>query len=78
MSFDETHPGFFDRLSKVVADLTLNEQKLCAYLYIGLSSNEIAQMLNISLAAVNKSRQRFRKRMNLPPEGDILSFLKSL
>jgi len=78
MSFDETHPGFFDRLSKVVADLTLNEQKLCAYLFIGLSSNEIAQMLNISLAAVNKSRQRFRKRMNLPPEGDILSFLKSL
>lgn len=78
MSFDETHPGFFDRLSKVVSDLTLNEQKLCAYLFIGLSSNEIAQMLNISLAAVNKSRQRFRKRISLPPEGDILSFLQNL
>lgn len=77
-SFDEIHPGFFDLLHTKVPDLTLNEQKLCAYLYINLSSKEIAQIMSISLSAVNKNRQRLRKRLQLPPVGDIYSFLHQL
>ncbi|PKP25322.1 MAG: hypothetical protein CVU06_04245 [Bacteroidetes bacterium HGW-Bacteroidetes-22] len=77
-SFEETHPRFFDKLNDVVPDLTPNEQKLCAYLYINLSSKEIAQIMNISLSSVNKNRQRLRKKLNLPPEGDIYAFLSNL
>lgn len=77
-SFDETYPGFFDKLNDLVPELTPNEQKLCAYLYINLSSKEIAQIMNISLSSVNKNRQRLRKKLNLPPEGDIYTFLCSV
>lgn len=77
ITFEETYSGFLDNLSKKVPDLTLNEQKLCAYLYVGLSSNEIATVMNISLAAVNKNRQRLRKTLGLPANGDILEYLKS-
>lgn len=77
-TFDETHPGFLDDLINAVPDLSLTEQKLCAFLYIGLSSSEIASVMNISLAAVNKSRQRMRKRLGLQPTADICSHLHVL
>lgn len=78
ISLEESHTGLLEKLTNAVPDLTLNEQKLCAYLFVGLSSNEIAQVMNITLAAVNKSRQRMRKRLMLPVNGDIGAFLKSL
>ncbi|HAQ64519.1 MAG TPA: hypothetical protein DCR43_01470 [Bacteroidales bacterium] len=78
ISLEESHTGFLERLIKAVPDLTLNEQKLCAYLFVGLSSNEIAQVMNITLAAVNKGRQRMRKRLQLPVNGDISAFLNAL
>jgi len=78
ITFEETHAGFLDLLVHTVPDLTLNEQKLCAYLYIGLSSTEIARIMNISLAAVNKNRQRIRKTLGLPPNTDISEYLKSI
>jgi tetratricopeptide (TPR) repeat protein/DNA-binding CsgD family transcriptional regulator len=78
ISFDQTHTGFLDNLIKIVPDLSLTEQKLCAYLFIGLSSTEIASVMNISLAAVNKSRQRMRKRLGLQPNADICSYLHVL
>jgi tetratricopeptide (TPR) repeat protein/DNA-binding CsgD family transcriptional regulator len=78
MSFEESHPGFLERLTKLVPGLSLNEQKLCAFIFVGLSSNEMAQVMNISLAAVNKSRQRMRKKMQLPDHGDINEFLSEV
>ncbi|HLO90962.1 MAG TPA: tetratricopeptide repeat protein [Lentimicrobium sp.] len=78
MSFEETHAGFLDLLISNVPELTLNEQKLCAYLFIGLSSNDIARVMNISLAAVNKNRQRLRKTLGLAPNADITDYLKSI
>ncbi|MGE5384171.1 MAG: tetratricopeptide repeat protein [Omnitrophica WOR_2 bacterium] len=78
MSFEDTHAGFLDLLMNTVPDLTLNEQKLCAYLFIGLTSNDIAKVMNISLAAVNKNRQRIRKTLGLPPNADITEYLKNI
>lgn len=78
VSFEEAYPGFFDRLLQVAPGLTLNEQKLCAYLLIRLSSREIADVMNISLAAVNKNRQRLRKHLNLEPEADLSAYLGTL
>lgn len=78
MTFDETHPGFLDNIVKAVPDLTLTEHKLCAYLYVGLSSSEIASVMNISLAAVSKGRQRLRKRLGLEINGDICENLRVL
>lgn len=78
MSFEESYPGFFEKLSKILPDITIYEQKLCAFIFVGLPSSEIAQVTGISLAAVNKGRQRIRKRLQIPPNGDIAAFLKNI
>ncbi len=78
LSFEESNEGFFERLRALVPDLTLNEQKLCAFLFVGLSSNEIALVMNISVSAVNKGRQRIRKRLQIPVNGNISTFLREL
>ncbi len=78
MSFEESYQGFFEKLINMLPDITIYEQKLCAFLFVGLSSGEIAQVMGISLAAVNKGRQRIRKRLQIQPNGDIASFLKNI
>ncbi len=73
--FTEVHPMFFNKLTAKYPELTSDELKLCAYLKIQLSSKEIARILNITTAAVNKRRNRVRKKFDLSPEVDLYEFL---
>lgn len=66
LHFEEVNPGFFHNLVKHCPGLTQNELKLCAYYRIKLGTNEIARILNITTSAVQKSRYRLRKKMNIP------------
>jgi DNA-binding CsgD family transcriptional regulator len=72
------HPGFFDRLHNNFPQLTENDIRTSAYLRISLSSREIAGLMNVTLDATNKSRQRLRKKLDLKPEADLTDFLKSI
>jgi len=78
LHFEEVHQGFFFRLIEKYNDLTVDELKLCAYLKINLSSKEIAQILNITPVAVNKRRNRLRKKVNLDGTEDLFSFLNKV
>ncbi|MCF8337751.1 MAG: tetratricopeptide repeat protein [Bacteroidales bacterium] len=74
MHFEKVHPGFFDKLRNKFSDLTDYDLRLAAYLKINLNSKEIAQVLNITPSAVKKSRQRLRKKMDLPGEIDFAEY----
>ncbi len=76
MHFEEVHPGFFTRLRESYPDLTSGEQKICAYYLINLGTNEIAQILNVTTAAVQKSRHRLRKKLGLASETDMAAFMQ--
>jgi tetratricopeptide (TPR) repeat protein len=78
LTFEEVHPGFFDRLQLNFPQLTDHDVRLSSYLRINLSSREIAGLMNVSLDATNKGRQRLRKKLNLEPEADLNEFLRSL
>jgi len=39
---------------------------------------EIAQIINVTPAAINKSRQRLRKKMNLPGEVDFREYFSNI
>jgi tetratricopeptide (TPR) repeat protein len=78
LDFEEAHPGFFRRLKQDFPDLSETYQKICAFLRIDLTSKEIADLLYVSIAAVNKNRQRLRKKLNLEAEADLNEFLKKL
>ena len=69
--FTDVHPLFFEKLKTEYPDLTTDELKLCAYLKIRLSSKEIARLIYITVAAVNKRRNRLRKKLNISADEDF-------
>ncbi len=75
LHFESVHKNFYKRLISSYPDLTFDELKLCAYLKINLSSKEIAQILNITISAVNKRRNRLRKKFNIDPDTDLVIFI---
>jgi tetratricopeptide (TPR) repeat protein len=78
IEFEEVHPAFFKQLNDTWPDLSETYIKICAYLRIDLSSREIADLLHVTVAAVNKNRQRLRKKLNLEAEADLCEFLKQI
>ena len=69
--FDLVYPGFFIRLKEKLQDLTPAETRLLALTKLQLAPKEMAAMLGISYDAIKKSRQRLRKKINLPEEGSL-------
>ncbi|MGE0076991.1 MAG: hypothetical protein AB7S48_03935 [Bacteroidales bacterium] len=75
LRFEEVHPSFFKSIKTLFPDLTQGELKLCALLQLNLTSKEIASINNITVAAVDKSRNRLRKKLNLSPDESLNEFL---
>ena len=64
--FEQVHPNFFEELQTKHPSLTKNEQRLCAYFHINLSTKEIATLLNIDPASVRRAKTRLLKKMGRP------------
>lgn len=58
--------------------LNINDKRLCAYLKMGLSSKEIAPLLNMSVRSVEMTRYRLRKKMGLERETNLATFLQKI
>ena len=75
MHFNMVNTDFFNKLKDRFPDLTPNELKLCAYLKMNLSTKEIAQLMNITIKAVEVGRYRLRKKLHIQPETNLYDFL---
>lgn len=73
--FDEVHPGFLMRLSQK-HDLSPADLRLCAYLHLGMTTKEIAALTYKEVRSVESSRNRLRKKLNLPPETNLKQYLE--
>lgn len=73
--FTEVHTSFYDNLRKSHPDLLESELKVCALLRLNLTSKDIANIMNIQPHSINIYRHRIRKKMDLPGEEDLISFL---
>lgn len=78
IQMDELHQDFFKKLKEQFPGLSSNDLRLCAYLKIGLSSKEIADILHILPSSAYISRSRLRKKLNLETEEDLFSFLNRI
>ena len=67
LRFLEINSDFYTRLSGKHPNLTTTEQKHCALIKLSFDSNEMAQILNISLQSVHTSRYRIRKKNRISP-----------
>ena len=66
-----THKDFFHKLLQDYPKLTKTELKILAYLRVGLTTKEIAEVQYVSVDAIRKSRYRIRKKMSLSSEDSL-------
>jgi ligand-binding sensor domain-containing protein/DNA-binding CsgD family transcriptional regulator len=76
--FDEVHEDFFQRLKQQFPNLSPRDTRLCAYIRMNLTSKEIAALLNISDRGVEIGRYRLRKKLDLPREINLSTFLSNI
>lgn len=76
--FDQKNDNFFQKLKQV--DPKINESYLlfCSYVKMGKSNKEIAELLNISVAAVEKRKYRLKKKWGLDNEVSFTDYLRTL
>jgi DNA-binding CsgD family transcriptional regulator len=76
--FERVHPDFYRKLNERYPNLTKQDHRLMAYLRMQLSTKEIAQLLGVNYESVNTTRYRIRKKLNLPKEVDLSTFVTQL
>jgi CRP-like cAMP-binding protein len=69
--FEKVHNGFFDKLRKDYPSLTQSEIRILALLKLNLSRKEMAEMLGISPDSITKTRQRIKKKIEMPDAMDL-------
>jgi ligand-binding sensor domain-containing protein/DNA-binding CsgD family transcriptional regulator len=73
--FDEVHGDFFKRLNEKYPNLSPNDLRLCAFIRMNLTTQEIATILNISYRGAEISRYRLRKKLELTRDINLSTFL---
>ena len=75
--FEEVHPCYLKNLSKSYPNLSDNDLRMCAYLFLGMSTKEIVALTFREVRSIESSRNRLRKNLNLPAETNLKDFLNS-
>jgi len=73
--FEKIHPGFFEKIKSEYPQLSTTDVRICAYVKIRMSLNEVASLLNISLQSLHTSRYRIRKKLNLTSDQNLDDFI---
>ena len=76
--FQEVHRDFFAKLNKNYPDLIPREMKICAFLKLNLSTKEIANLTNLTVKTIEVYRSNLRKKLQIPPGGNLLKFINEI
>ena len=72
--FEQVYSSFYDNLLRNYPSLTARDLRLCAFLRLGLSTKEISIITFREVRSVESSRNRLRKKMNIPADADLTEF----
>jgi hypothetical protein len=75
--FEKVYPGFIHQLKTKAPDITSAELRIAAMSRLRISSREAANLLGISPASVNKTRQRLRHRLDLDQGTDLEEYFNN-
>ena len=77
--FHNIHEDFNKELLELHDNLTPNEQRLCAYIRLDMSTQEISSLTKQSPSSIDTARSRLRKKLGISDSGASLDeYLKSL
>lgn len=77
-NFNLVYDNYMRKLTARFPDLKLNDRKLCAYLRMGLSSKEMASLLNSSTRSIETARYRLRKKLQMESGENLKDFIQGL
>ncbi len=78
LKFEKTHPNFFKNIETIHPKLTNNDLKLCAYIRLGMTSQDIANLQFIEKRSVEMSKYRLKKKLELQGEDDLNQFINTM
>lgn len=78
LRFNQLYPHFMACLTQKYEKLTQYDLLFISATRMGLNTNQISDLLNISPGSARKSRYRLKKKMGLKKEDDFLKFIYSL
>jgi PAS domain S-box-containing protein len=78
LHFEKVHPGFFVRLKGKYPSLTNKDQRICAYIRLGLSTKEIAGLVNITPESAEIGRIRLRRKLGLDRQINLAAYLQEV
>lgn len=78
IKFNQVYPGFVKKLVSKYSRLTHYEIVFISAHLMGLSTGQIADLLNISVDSVRKSRYRVKKKLGLKKGDDFLHYIYSI
>ncbi len=76
--FEKLGDFFYYKLNVQFPNLSKNEKRLCCLIRLKMDNHQIATIQNISPASLNTSRYRLRKKMNLPANVDLDTFILNI
>lgn len=76
-NFNVVYDDFMVNLVREFPNLKKADRKLCAYLKMGLSSKEMASLLNMSVRSIETARYRLRKKLNLEQGDNLADFIQA-
>jgi hypothetical protein len=68
-------PNFNDVLQKISSDLSFNEMHFCSLIKLNYDTKKMAQILNLTVRAVESKKYRLKKKLNLNSEVNIHEFM---
>lgn len=75
--FEKVNPSFYRRLQEAHPSITEKEKRLCAFLSLGLNTKEIAQLTFREVRSIESSRNRLRKKLELPSDANLTDYCRS-
>ena len=76
--FQEVYPDFVDKISVVTPKLRVSELTLCAYIFLGFTTKDIALYTFKSIHTIQGRKSHLRKKFNLSPEEGFELWMKKL
>lgn len=77
--FQEINPLFFQNLQSAANQkLTFLDLKYCAYIYLHLSTKELAAMFFVEPNSIRMTKSRLKKKLNLSKDDDLDAFLQNI
>ena len=77
--FKQVHGAFYERLNSKFPDLSPNEQKICAFLRLNMSTKVISELTGQRVNTIEIARTRLRKKLQITnTKINLISFLSKV